>query len=110
MSHSRGWHLIQGLTVTAVLLVAALPVESAVQLIQPSPEAEKALSCTVPSPSQERVTGDRPISPPRVAAGERALEAEQAPEGERAPRTDPAHPEVCPLRLEQAPGPPQGRP
>jgi hypothetical protein len=101
----HAWHLIQGLTVTAVLLLAALPVESAVQVLQPSPEAEKAASCTVPPPSgEELVTRERTIPGPRVAAGE------QAPEGKPAPQQDPAHAEVCPLHLEHEPGPPPARP
>jgi hypothetical protein len=95
---------MQGFTVTAVLLVAGLPVESAVQLVQPSTEVEKAVSCTVARPSDERATRDRPVPNPRVAAGE------QAPESERAPRPDPAPPMVCPLHPEQEPGPPRGRP
>ena len=104
---SRAWHLVQGLTVAAVLVLAALPVESALQLAQPLPETEKAASCTVPGPSPGRVTRDqdKPLPDgPRVAAGKRA------PEGHQEPRPDPAHPEVCPLHLEQQPGPPRARP
>lgn len=97
---------MQVLTLGAVLLLAALPVESAVQVVQPSPEAEKAASCTMASPSseEERGTRDRAIPGPRVAAGE------PAPEGKPAPRQDPTHVEVCPLHLEQEPGPPRARP
>lgn len=101
----RARHLMHGLTLAAVLLLAALPVESAVQVVQPSPEAEKAASCTMASPSEEeRGTRDRAIPGPRVAAGE------PAPEGKPAPHQDPTHVEVCPLHLEQEPGPPRARP
>lgn len=96
---------MQSLTVTAVLLLAALPVESAVQVIQPSPEADKAASCTMAPPSEEeRATSDRTIPGPRVAAGE------PAPEAKPAPHQDPTHVEICPLHPEQEPGPPRAHP
>ncbi len=103
----RGWRLTRTLTVTAGLLVAALPVEGAVQLVQQSQEPEKPVSCTVAGASQQRVTRDRDIQipdGPRVAARERARGSESAP------GSDPDKPHVCPLRPEQEPVPPRDRP
>ncbi len=48
-----GWRLT-----LAALLLATLPVEGAVQLVQQSQEPEKAVSCTVGLAPSERVTRD----------------------------------------------------
>ena len=95
------------LVVTAVLLVAALPAESAIQLAQPAADTEKAASCTVGRTSPEHVTADQDTVPqdrPRVAV------REPMPEGKQAPGSGPAQPELCPLDLPQKPAPPRGRP
>ena len=109
MSHRahRAPCLTRGFIVAAGLLVAALPAESAVQLVQRPPEAEKAVSCTVDRTSKDHVTRDRDMPLPE---GPRVAAREQAPDGEQAPRSDPAHPELCPLHTEQEPGPPRDRP
>jgi hypothetical protein len=103
----RARHLTRGLIVTAALLTAALPAESAVQLAQPAPEVEKAPSCTVGRPPEDRVTRDRDLPAPE---GPRAPARDRVADGKPAPRSEPAHPEVCPLHPEQEPGPPRGRP
>ena len=95
-----GWRLT-----LAALLLATLPVEGAVQLVQQSQEPEKAASCTMGVAPSERVARDPDLlipdlvpDGPRVAAGERA------------PDPDLDAPHVCPLHPEQEPGPPRPNP
>jgi hypothetical protein len=93
------------LAVTALLLVEALPVESAVHLPRPTPEAEKAVSCTVDAVPQDRVTRDRDVL---TVDGQRVAAGEASSDDGPPPRQDPERPRVCPLGLDQKSAPPRG--
>jgi hypothetical protein len=93
--------------ITAALLVAATPAESALQLVVPAPEAEKPVSCTLGRSAERPVPPDADMLPtdePRVAT------REPAPDDKQVERSRPAPPELCPLRSEQEPAPTRGRP
>jgi hypothetical protein len=92
---------------TALLLAAAMPAESALQLVELAPDGEKPASCTLAGSAGKPVPPDADMLPPD---GPRVATREPAPDDKQVERSRPAPPELCPLHFEQEPAPPRDRP